>query len=195
MPVGDTQREFAEAARRDGINLEVHRVEWLNQRGHLGLPDDAERRRTIDALDEIYRALGGDLPTLTSARTTPLPSDFIHRDTGTLIEIDESQHFTSFRLQTLELYPPDTPLGFDRQHYVALCKQWRAKSDKYRRTKEARGFGIGGRQRQRAYYDALRDLATPAMGHPPLIRIDAADRDPAAAYRRHRDTLQAALRG
>jgi hypothetical protein len=40
------------------------------------------------------------------------------------------------------------------------------KSDNYRRPKEARGFGIGGRQRQRAYYDALRDLATPATGVP-----------------------------
>ena len=194
MPVGDTQREFAEAARRDGINLERQRVEWLNQRGHLGLPDDGVRRSTIAVLDEIYRALGGDLQTLASGRTTPLPGDFIHPDTGTLIEIDESQHFTSFRLKTLDLYPPDTPLGFDRERYVGLCQQWRGRSDKYRQTKEARGFGIGGRQRQRAYYDALRDLSTPAMGRPPLIRIDAADRDPADAYRRHRDRLHAALR-
>ena len=67
------------------------------------------------------------------------------------------------------------------------------KSDNYRRTKEARGFGIGGRQRQREYYDALRDLATPAMGRPPLIRIDAADRDPADAFLRHRERLRAAL--
>lgn len=51
----------------------------------------------------------------------------------------------------------------------------------------------GGRQRQRAYYDALRDLATPAMGHPPLISIDATDNDGAAAYQRHRDRLLAAL--
>jgi hypothetical protein len=32
------------------------------------------------------------------------------------------------------------------------------------------------------------------MGHPPLIRINAADRDPEDAYRRHRDELIAALR-
>jgi hypothetical protein len=57
-------------------------------------------------------------------------------------------------------------LGFDLSRYRKLCRKWCEKSDKYRRTKEARGFGANGRQRQRAYYDALRDLATPAMGHP-----------------------------
>jgi len=49
-------------------------------------------------------------------------------------------------------------------------------------------------QRERAYNDALRDLATPAMGHPPLVRIAAVDGDGAAAYRRSRDEIRAALR-
>jgi hypothetical protein len=31
------------------------------------------------------------------------------------------------------------------------------------------------------------------MGRPPLVRIEAAERDPADAYRRHRDELLAAL--
>ena len=59
----------------------------------------------------------------------------------------------------------------------------------------AKGFGFGGVQRERAYQDALRDLATPAMGHPPLIRIAAVDGDGAAAYGHHRDSLLALLRG
>ena len=46
----------------------------------------------------------------------------------------------------------------------------------------AKGFGFGGVPRERAYHDALLDLATPAMGHPPLIRIAAVDGDGAAAY-------------
>ena len=50
--------------------------------------------------------------------------------------------------------------SFDREDYIQLCERWKQKSDSYYRTKEARGFGVGGRQRQRAYYDALRDLAT-----------------------------------
>ena len=44
-------------------------------------------------------------------------------------------------------------------------------------------------QRERAYHDALRDLATPAMGHPPLIRIAAVDGDGGTAYARSRDSL------
>ncbi len=44
-------------------------------------------------------------------------------------------------------------------------------------------------QRERAYHDALRDLATPAMGHPPLVRIPVVDGDGAAAYRDRREAL------
>jgi hypothetical protein len=55
----------------------------------------------------------------------------------------------------------------------------------------AKGFGFGGRQRERAYHDALRDLAVPAMGHPPVVRVAAVDGDGAAAYARHRQALLA----
>ena len=174
MPVGDTQRAFAAAAQRDGIELVGQSVDWLNRRGHLGLPINEERRSTIAGLERIYLALGGDLHMLATASATRLRGDFIDSATGSLIEVDESQHFTSFRLQTLELYPPGIPLGFDIEEYMQLCRTWQKKSDNYFRAKEARGFGVGGRQRQRAYYDALRDLATPVMGRPPLIRINAA---------------------
>jgi hypothetical protein len=53
----------------------------------------------------------------------------------------------------------------------------------------AKAFGFAGVQRERAYYDSLFDLATPAMGHPPLIRAAAADGDGAAAYRWVRDLV------
>jgi hypothetical protein len=195
VAVGDTQREFAAAAKRDGIELTKQSIDWLNQRGHLGLPDPENRRSTVATLEGIYLALGGDLSTLATARATRLRGDFVHDATGTLIEIDESQHFTTLRLQTLRMYPAGAPLGFSLDHYMQLCRTWGPNSDAYFRTKPARGFGVGGRQRQRAYYDALRDLASPAMGRPPLIRIDAADRDPVGAYRRNRDNLVDALSG
>lgn len=193
MARGDTQRAFAEAAAHDRIELVPQSVYWLNQRGHLGLPDDDVRRPVREALERIYLALGGDLEVLDGGRVTTLPGDFIHEPTGTLLEVDESQHFTSFRLATLDLYPDYVGLGFDVVAYRQLCKKWQKRSDGYYRTKAARGFGVGGRQKQRAYYDALRDFATPAMGRPPLIRIEAAERDPADAYRRHRDELLAVL--
>jgi hypothetical protein len=97
---GDAQQEFAEAAARDGIELVPQYVNWLNQRGHLGLPDDDERRPAREALERIYLALEGDLEVLDAGRVTAWPGDFIHEPTGTLIEVDESQHFTSCRLAT-----------------------------------------------------------------------------------------------
>lgn len=167
------------------------KVSWLNQRGHLGLPEAAGQVR--EPLERIFEVLSGDLTAQAAKRTTSLPGDFLHQPSGTFIEIDESQHFTSYRLRTLELYPSAVTLGFDRDEYMDLCRAWAARSDRYFASKAAVGFGPGGRQRQRAYHDALRDLAIPAMGLPPLIRVAAPDRDWAAAYVRVRDRLNRLL--
>jgi hypothetical protein len=177
---GDCQRAFAEAAAEDGIELSPQSFPWLCQQGHLALPPSASEAR--DAVERIYVALGGDPHALVTARRTRLTGDFLHKPTQTLLEIDESQHFTSARLTSLDLYPDGAQLGFDIEHYKALCRRWRGESDGYYRTKSARGFGVAGRQRQRAYYDALRDLSAPAMGLPPVIRVDAPHRDGRAAY-------------
>lgn len=187
---GDTQREFAAAAAEDGIILERQSLPWLCERGHLALPDTATDAREL--LERIYLALGADLDLLGRGRPNRLPSDFIHPGTATLIEVDESQHFTTPRLMTLDLYPRNLPVGFDIDEYRELCRRWHHESDgDY--TKAARGFGVGGRPKQRAYYDSLRDIATPAMGHPPLIRIAAPLRNGRAAYASHRERLLAAL--
>ncbi|WP_138416193.1 DUF7255 family protein [Sinomonas gamaensis] len=191
MPVGEAQASFQAAAARDGVLLDQAKVPWINQRGHFGLPPEAAD--AWDALDVIFRELGGDPSVQAAKKLTPLPGDFIHRPTGTFIETDEMQHFTSFRLKTLELYPDGIPLAFDLGAYSVHCQELASQADKYRATKEASGFGRGGRQRQRAYYDALRDLAVPAMGHPPLIRIPIFDGDGRAAWFRHRDYILAAL--
>ena len=187
MAVGDCERAFEAAAARDGLRLERGRETWLNQRGHLGLPMSAHRAREV--LATIFDALGGHLDEQAGKRLTPLRGDFRHAESGTLIEIDESQHFTSHRLVTLELYPDDVPLGFDIQNYKDLCREWASRSDRYRASKAAVGFGDGGRQRQRAYHDALRDLATPEMGRPPVVRVAAPDRNGEAAYERVRTSL------
>jgi hypothetical protein len=80
-------------------------------------------------------------------------------------------------------------LGFDLERDIALCKKWRLQADRAFANRSARGFGLGGRQRQRAYYDALRDLAAPAMGLPPLVRIDAPMGNGHAAYQARREHL------
>ena len=53
--------------------------------------------------------------------------------------------------------------------------------DGIRDAQESRGLGDvykrqpQGRPRQRAYNDALRDLVTPLMGHPPVMRVAVPD--------------------
>ena len=66
---------------------------------------------------------------------------------------------------------------------------WCSRTDGLARGLPAKGFGFGGVQRERAYHDALLDLAAPAMGHPPVVRIAAVDGDGAAAYHRRRSAL------
>lgn len=145
------------------------------------------------ALNSIFLSLGGNSTEQAAKRTTALPGDFMHTPSGTIIEIDELQHFTSFRLQSFEYYPAGSPLGFEPDEYRDLCRRFAPKADKYRQSKTAVAFGPGGRQRQRAYYDALRDLAVPAMGLPPVIRIPAADGNGRTAFERNRERILHAI--
>ena len=204
MALDDMRAAFAEAAAEDGIELQNQSFDWLCEQGHVGLERVAKARRdpalvapvtaALDVLAVIYARLKGDVSVLHASRENLLlPVDLVHVPTGTVIEVDGREHFTSSRLLTLDLYPAGTPLGFDLEAYRELCREWCATTDALSRGLPAKGFGFGGVQRERAYHDALRDLATPAMGHPPLIRIAAVDGDGATAYARNRDSL-AALR-
>jgi hypothetical protein len=188
---------FAAAAADDGIALGPTTFDWLCEQGHVGLERVAKARRdpaivapvkaALEVLAAIYARLGGDVTVLRAARENLLlPVDLFHAESGTVIELDDAAHFTSFRLATLERYEP---AGFDADAYKALCREWAAESDRLSRGLAAKGFGFGGVQRERAYHDALRDLATPAMGHPPVLRIAAVDGDGAAAYGRHRAAI------
>jgi hypothetical protein len=158
-------------------------------------PNGTRPSATISAWREgtrIYLALGGDLEGLDAGRMTALPGDVMHEQTGTLIEVDESQHFTSFRLATLDLSTRTAsrsalplPRTAAMQNVAGvlgrLLPNQGCASVRCRRQAEA------------ARLTMTRDLATPAMGRPPLIRLEAAERDAADAYRRHRDELLAAL--
>ena len=202
MAPGDVQSAFAQAAAGDGIALSRQSFDWLCEQGHVGLERVAKARRdpalvapvtaALEQLSAIYAHLKGDVSVLHASRANLLlPVELVHAPTGTVIEVDDSAHFTSFRLAALELYPAGASVGFDVGEHKALCREWCARTDGLARGLAAKGFGFGGMQRERAYHDALFDLATPAMGHPPLIRIAAADGDGAAAYHRHRASLLA----
>jgi len=200
----DAHSAFGRAASEDGIVLRSASFDWLCEQGHIGLERVAKARRdpalvapvtaAVVALGEIYARLKGDVTVLQAARENLLlPVELLHEPTGTIVEVDDARHFTSFRLAALELYPGDAALGFDLGAHEELCRLWSASADGVDRGLAARGFGFGGVQRERAYHDALRDLAAPAMGHPPVVRIAAVDGDGAAAYRRHRGSIRALL--
>ena len=202
MATGDAHLAFARAAAEDGIELVSARFDWLSEQGHVGLERVAKARRdpslagpvtaAVAVLHAIYVRLNGDVSVLQASRENLLlPVDLVHAPTGTLVEIDESCHFTSFRLAALELYPATAAVGFDLDEHKQRCRTWCTRTDGLERGLAAKGFGFGGVQRERAYHDALRDLAAPAMGHPPLVRIAAVDGDGAAAYHHHRASVLA----
>jgi hypothetical protein len=198
----DVQAGFARAAAADGIALGPQSFDWLCEQGHVGLERVAKARRdptlvrpvtaALEALGAIHIRLNGDLSVLRASRENLLlPVDLVHEPTGTIVEVDGAAHLTSLRLAALELYPADAAVGFDVEEHKELCRAWAPRTDGRDRGLAAKGFGFGGLARERAYHDALRDLATPAMGHPPVIRIATLDDEEggAAAYRRHRAGL------
>jgi hypothetical protein len=197
---GEVESAFAQAAAADGIVLLSRSFEWLCEQGHIGLERVAKARRdpalvepvkaALAPLAAIYARLNGDLSVLRASRENLLlPVDLVHEPTGTVVEVDDSPHFTSFRLTALELYPATAVVGFDVEEHKELCRAWCSRTDTLARGLPAKGFGFGGLQRERAYHDSLYDLATPAMGHPPVVRVAAVDGDGAAAYERHRELL------
>ena len=203
MP-GKVQLAFAQAAAADGVALGSQTFDWFCEQGHVGLERVAKARRdpalvapvlaALAPLAAIYGHLKGDVSVLHAARENLLlPVELVHEPSGTVIEVDEWVHFTTSRLAALELYPGDAAVGFDVDEYEALCRVWCARTDALSRGLPAKGFGFGGVHRERAYRDALLDLAAPAMGHPPVVRIAAVDGDGGAAYRRGRAALLALL--
>jgi hypothetical protein len=198
------QSAFARAAAADGIVLGGGSFDWLCEQGHVGLERVAMLRRepalvepvtaALAQLAAIYARLKGDVSVLYASRENLLlPIDLVHQPTGTMIQVDEPAHFTSFRLAALDLYPGDARLGFDIEEHRDLCRAWCARTDGLSRGLPAKGFGFGGVARERAYHDALVDLATPAMAHPPVVRIAVVDGDGAAAYRGRRESLRSLL--
>jgi hypothetical protein len=204
VALDETTAAFAAAAAADGITFGSRTFDWLGEQGHVGLERVARTRRdpalvapakaAIALLQAIYARLRGDESVLRASRENLLlPVELVHEATGTVVELTGPEHFTSFRAAALGLYTDDAPVAFDLAEHRALCAAWAGRSDGIGRGLAAKGFGFGGVQRQRAYQDSLRDLATPAMGHPPLVRIVAVDEEGGALYRRHR-TLLAGLR-
>lgn len=165
---------------------------WLSKRGHLNPlileTLDAER---IDRLRAIYRVLRGNEALLGAKTRGKDPSpDFILRERALIVEVDETQHFTSDRLTTFGRYLSDEDLAYDLEAYKRVLQRWKAKGDGYRAAKPAADFPwLGGRRAQRAYYDSLRDIAAPSFGWR-VCRVPAPECNAAQAVDRLVDVLR-----
>jgi len=178
---------FQRRSQAAGIDLRADvALDWLTRNGHLK-PDVHQRlpSTTIRALDWILEALDGDRQALAAKPRGSMRVDFLLEPQGVVVEYDEVQHFTSARLKTLALYPAQPVLGFDPHEYATIVERWRANGDRGFAHKQAAEFpGPSGRMRQRAYFDALRDLAAPHFGNGPILRIPAPDNDYDSAVKR-----------
>jgi len=85
--------------------------------------------------------------------------DFLLPSERIIIEYDERQHFTVQRLRSLELYPTDFEMGFDRQEWISAC-------DLIQATDNSPPY----RDEQRAFYDFLRDFLAVRHGYQ-IVRI------------------------
>lgn len=188
MPVGDVEAAVAASARADGVPLiRMARVAWLNTHGHFALPPQAAS--VAGVLQRVFEELGGDEREQRSKQLRTLPNDLFHTNSKTMVEVDELQHFTSFRALTIREHPSSQ--GDQSDEYLGLCEEWSSLADRYRVTKEANGFpGPHGRARQRAYNDLLRDLVAPVMGYR-IVRVPAPMLSGPEAYSRTAHRLQA----
>jgi hypothetical protein len=161
-------------------------LRWLTTRGHLEpLVQREAPAEVLATLDVIHRSLGGDARLLAAKHAQPLGIDLLGPH-GELIELDEVQHFTSARRDTLRWYPGVTSLGFTLgfsiDQYRSLIDVWRAKANAVFTRQLGADFDFqGGRRAQRAYFDAVKDLLAPTFTGATLVRIPVVDRDPRAA--------------
>jgi hypothetical protein len=156
-------------------------------------PSKEDYRDAWPVLSGIYRRLTGlDLPDHPPPRERRRLDIVVRYPDGRdqIIEIDERQHFTGPRAETLELYPEDSALGFDRHLWLeqALALSGREPGGGFAKPCPPLFPGPGGRHRQRAFRDALADLLPAQYDWLPTIRIGdfqipASGRDDAAWLR------------
>lgn len=200
----DSEAAFAEAAARDGIVFELQTFDWASEPGHLAVEQFADETGDpgvmqraeigVAALGQIFNRFKGLVPVLHSCRVNkPFTPVLVHEPTLTIVEVDEILHFSTPRLQSLDLYPREVRVGFDVEEYKELCRTHAPQTDRWRYGLASKCFGWHGLQNERAYHDAVRDIASWVMGYPPLVRIPAIDSDGVAAYERAREELHRRL--
>jgi hypothetical protein len=129
-------------------------------------PEDYEGTAFYHSLRKIYESLQDYRGHQEFTRARSLPNvDYFVPDPGLILEFDESQHFTEPRRITLEHYPEDLKLGFDKKRWMTKCEEINAKDN-----------DPPYRDEQRAWYDTLRDFLPSVIGLEPTVRLFSKDR-------------------
>jgi len=129
------------------------------------LPTDFNGTIYYEPLLCIYQSLQKHRGFSHFVRTTTLPPvDYFIPSTKTIIEFDESQHFTECRALTLSMYCEMIHPAFNIERWIYLCKKIGATDNdpEYR-------------DEQRAWYDTLRDIAPNFLGLSPTVRLFSKD--------------------
>ena len=191
---GNTQRSFEVIANAHGVRIRPgESLPWLDNRGHLNdHVMQAVPEATIRHLRQVFLRLGGNERALVrKLRSGNVRPDFVWPERMLLVEVDESQHFTSERLSILNSYPEDSDLAYDLEGYRRLAHRWHGTADRYRASKRTVEFDYPvGRRAQRAYFDTTRDLLAPSFGYR-VLRVAAPERDPKRAFARFETQLAA----
>lgn len=117
------------------------------------------------ALISIYKILSEHRGFQDLTRASNLREvDFYMPDQRFIVEFDESQHFTIPRKLSLEHYPKEIILGFDKAKWIQKCSEMK-KSDP----------NPPYRDEQRAWYDTIRDFLPKLIGLKPTVRLFAND--------------------
>lgn len=184
---------IAVEAAKDGLFLSPGTsFPWIGTKGPYGL--GATAASVYAPVMSIAVGLGANLDVMRLTSRVARPrADLMHKESKVIIEVDEIQHFTSHRLATFERYPAGTLLGFDVDEYRELCQANSVSADRAWAGKDTATFGPKSRGKQRAFYDALKDLSIPTAGLPPIVRIPVPDRDVETAWKLARDRVFAAV--
>lgn len=143
--------------KRFGIIETEKKFEWLKTPDPKKLP--AEYKKIVEALIK-YRNQKTFLKS-----NYHLACDIVIDEYKIIIEYDEKQHFSQARKITLENYPKNVKVYFDKDYWIEQCNKINAKDN----------HPID-RDEKRAYYDAVRDIEAFKNGYK-LIRIKHGDFD------------------
>ena len=128
-------------------------------------PDDFNENQYYNDLKEIFEALQKYRGFKDFVKAKTLPNcDFYVPDPGFILEFDESQHFTLPRKLTLEKYPTNLKLDFNKERWIQLCQRFKSKDN-----------DPPYRDEQRAWYDTLRDFLPKILGLKPTKRLLSRD--------------------